>query len=262
MDQETRMAWIVNIDNVEKHPNADALDICTVGGWKCVTKLGDFKKDDLAVYLRIDSWCPTTLAPFLSKGKEPREFNGVKGERLRTVKLRGELSQGLLLPVTIGIGGFPFIKSVSGEIVVVNEGDDVTEALGIQKWERPIPACLAGMVKGNWPSVVQKTDEERCLSEDTAVITDLGVKTIKEIVDHELQCKVLSVNHATNEAEFKRVVGFSSMTRKQCWLRVLTKSGKSLIVTKNHKVWLDDLQCYRSAEELAIGDKLKIYHQD
>jgi hypothetical protein len=41
---------------------------------------------------------PTELAPFLSKGKEPREYEGVKGERLRTVKLRGQLSQGLLLP--------------------------------------------------------------------------------------------------------------------------------------------------------------------
>ncbi len=91
------MAWIARIDNVEKHPNADALDICTIGGWKVVTKLGVFNAGQLAVYFSIDSWIPHELAPFLSNGKEPREFESVKGERLRTIKLRGTCSQGLLL---------------------------------------------------------------------------------------------------------------------------------------------------------------------
>jgi tRNA-binding EMAP/Myf-like protein len=58
---------------------------------------------------------PTEIAPFLSKGKEPRVFNGVKGERLRTVKLRGVQSQGLLLKLTdVGevqiIGGKKMIR--------------------------------------------------------------------------------------------------------------------------------------------------------
>ena len=47
------MAWITKIDKVVKHPDADSLDICTVGGWQCVTKLGEFKPGDLAIYISI-----------------------------------------------------------------------------------------------------------------------------------------------------------------------------------------------------------------
>ena len=145
---ERMMAWIAKVDKVEKHPEADSLDICTVGGWQCVTRLGEFKQGELVVYASIDSWVPTALAPFLSKGKEPREFNSVKGERLRTVKLRGQLSQGLLLPyATLGR--------------IAQEAEEVTEELGIEKWERPINPQLAGLAKGNFPSFIPKTDQER-----------------------------------------------------------------------------------------------------
>ena len=117
------------------------------------------------MYLEPDSWVPNVLAPFLSKGKEPREFEGVKGERLRTVKLGGQLSQGLLLPVD-EVNGTKFITGYFwedgvGSMIIVKEGDDVTEALGIQKWERPIPAQLAGQVRGNFPINIPKTDAAR-----------------------------------------------------------------------------------------------------
>ena len=159
------MAWVAKIDKVVKHPEADSLDICTVGGWQCVTKLGEYKQGDLVVYVSIDSWVPTELAPFLSKGKEPREYNGVKGERLRTITLRGQLSQGLILPTT-------------GKTPLTGEGDDLTEFLGIQKWEKPIPAQLSGLVRGNFPDQVPKTDQERVqnlVSEVTAA-NETGLK--------------------------------------------------------------------------------------
>jgi RNA ligase (TIGR02306 family) len=114
-----------------------------------VVKKGEFKVGDLAVYLEIDSWVPTELAPFLSKGKEPRVYEGIQGERLRTVKLRGQLSQGLLLPLSV----IPFASYIPD--------DDVTEHLGIVKWEMPMNAQLAGMARGNFPSVIPKTDQER-----------------------------------------------------------------------------------------------------
>lgn len=158
---ERMMAWVAKIDKVVKHPEADSLDVCTVGGWSCVTKLGEFKTGDLAVYVSIDSWVPTELAAFLSKGKEPKEFNGVKGERLRTVKLRGALSQGLLLKGIICPTGLMVKQHDSVMQHIFQEGDDVTEWLGIQKWERPIPAQLAGQVRGNFPTAVPKTDQER-----------------------------------------------------------------------------------------------------
>ena len=156
-----KLATIRRIAEIRPIENADAIEHVRVDGWWVVGKKGQFQVNDLAVYIEIDAWCPHELAPFLSKGKDPREYNGVKGERLKTIKLRGAVSQGLLLPVETGIGGYSFIKSIDGEHTLVNEGDDITELLGIQKWEPPIPAQLRGKIAGNFPSWLRKTDEGR-----------------------------------------------------------------------------------------------------
>jgi len=149
-----KLASIRRIANIQPIEGADAIVVATVDGWKVVVKKDEFKVGDLAVYLEIDSWVPHELAPFLSKGQEPREYNGVKGERLRTVKLRGQVSQGLLLS----------LESVKGPLffVLPEEGVDVTEQLGIQKWEPEISPQLAGQVRGLFPtSLIPKTDQER-----------------------------------------------------------------------------------------------------
>lgn len=143
-DGNRMMAWIAKIEEVKPIENADQIVAYRVGGWWVVDKKNAYNVGDLAVYVSIDSWIPHELAPFLSKGKEPREFNGVKGERLRTIKLRGQISQGLLLPWTVG-----------------GEGDDLSELLSIQKWEKPMNAQLAGVCKGNFPTEIPKTDQER-----------------------------------------------------------------------------------------------------
>jgi RNA ligase (TIGR02306 family) len=110
----------------------------------------------------IDSWIPNELAPFLSKGKEPREFNGIKGERLKTIKLKGQLSQGLLLDCSILT---PI--EVSKELPLSIEGDDVSELLGIVKWELSEKEFirLYGENKearsGGFPAYIPKSDQER-----------------------------------------------------------------------------------------------------
>lgn len=146
-----KLATIRKIEALTPIEGADAIECATVGGWRVVTRKGEYFVGDRVVYLEIDSWVPTALAPFLSKGKEPREFEGIRGERLRTIKLRGQLSQGLLLNLDVVI---PETNSFI-------EGDDVSEHLGIVKWERPMSAQLAGMAKGNFPSLIPKTDQER-----------------------------------------------------------------------------------------------------
>lgn len=146
-----KMATIRVIDALNPIEGADAIECATIGGWKVVVKKGEFRVGDRAVYCEIDSWIPTEIASFLSKGKEPREFEGIRGERLRTVKLRGQLSQGLLLN----------LDDVIPQTNSFPEGEDVSELLGIVKWERPMNAQLAGMAKGNFPSVIPKTDQER-----------------------------------------------------------------------------------------------------
>lgn len=177
-----KLASIRKIAEINPIENADAIEVATVDGWKVVVKKGEFNVGDLAVYLEVDSWVPTELAPFLTKGKQPREFNGVKGERLRTIKLRGQLSQGLLLPLTQQIQHeFAQTFEFSYEARYLQEGDDVTEILGIQKWERPIPAQLAGVMKGSFPSFIPKTDQERAQN---------IVKEIKTAAEAELMFEV------------------------------------------------------------------------
>ena len=165
---ERKLASIRRIADIQPIEGADAIEVATVDGWKLVVKKNEFKVGDLAVYLEIDSWVPHELAPFLSKGQEPRVYNGVKGERLRTIKLRGQVSQGLLLKTdqlvfvtetkTIG----PDSSAVLRVEKLDHEGADLTELLGIQKWEAPIPAQLQGQAAGTFPtSLIPKTDQER-----------------------------------------------------------------------------------------------------
>ncbi len=153
---ERKMASIRRIADLQPIEGADKIEVATIDGWKVVVKKGEFTVGELAVYLEIDSWVPNTLAPFLTQnGREPREFNGVKGERLRTVKLRGQISQGLLL-------GIDNCVAVAGcWSANLDEGADVSEWLNIQKWELPISPQMQGKVRGNFPSRIPKSDQER-----------------------------------------------------------------------------------------------------
>lgn len=169
-----KMATIRQIEEIKPIEGADKIEACRVDNWWVVAQKGEYSVGDKAVYCEIDSWIPHELAPFLSKGKEPREYNGVEGERLRTVRLRGQVSQGLLLPLRDTLGQRNQLRNgtdpctwaknlnTDDEIRVTDEvGCDVSEYLNIQKYEPPIPAQLAGQIRGNFPSFIPKTDQER-----------------------------------------------------------------------------------------------------
>jgi RNA ligase (TIGR02306 family) len=154
-----KLASIQRIRKVLSIENADLIEEVMVNDWKIVTaKNNGFKEGDLIIYLEIDSFVPTAIAPFLTpEGHEPRFFNGISGERLRSKKLRGVISQGLILPVSI----------LDGMSYELEEDFDVTELLGIQKYEPPIDnstgtKAQTGRAAGNFPTFVHKTSEERC----------------------------------------------------------------------------------------------------
>ena len=151
-------ATIKRIDRIDSIPNADAIDVARVGGWDVVVKKGEFHKGELAIFIEIDSWVPKDVAPFLFGGKA---YNGVEGARLRTVRLRGQLSQGLLLPIANDLSHY--------------EGRDVSEQLGIVHWEKPISLSLAGMMRGDFPWYVQKTDQENCQNIISTIFANLDV---------------------------------------------------------------------------------------
>lgn len=121
---------VVSIDSVEKHPNADRLDIANIKGWQCIIAKDSFKAGDSAVYFPIDSILPPELEvklfPIESKIKLTKS-------RIRTIKLRGAISQGLLIPVDdlVPIIGAPDTGSWL-------PGDELTEQLGVTKFEPPV----------------------------------------------------------------------------------------------------------------------------
>lgn len=155
-----KMASVRKISGVHAIPDADKICAYQVDGWRVVDQVGKYNVGDLVIFCEVDSFIPNAIAPFLTKpGHEPKVYQGISGERLRTVKLRKTLSQGLLLPIEVLSGA------------MVNESDDVSELLGIVKYEPPVPAQLAGKVKGNFPSLIPKTDQERAQN----LIGEIGV---------------------------------------------------------------------------------------
>ncbi len=185
------MATIRRIDNIEPIEGADAIMVATVGGWKSVIKKEEFKIGDLAIYLEVDSWCPYEYKPELSKGKEPRSYDGIKGERLKTIRLRGQISQGLLLPVSVGIDAFVGSKFDDGQELseVFFEGNDVSEILNIQKYEPP-PEFTSANARGSFPSYGPKSDQERiqnCYS-DVCKLFDKFTWTVSEKIEGQSFC--------------------------------------------------------------------------
>jgi RNA ligase (TIGR02306 family) len=147
-----KLASIKIIDGIQPIEGADMIELAVVGGWKVVVaKDVGHKVGDHVVYCEIDSFLPIKPEFEFLRKSSFKKMGDEEGFRLKTIKLRGQVSQGLILPMSV-FGDFGW---------TAYEGLDVTEMLGIQKYEPPIPAELAGKVKGLFPSFIRKTDEER-----------------------------------------------------------------------------------------------------
>jgi RNA ligase (TIGR02306 family) len=161
---ERKLASIRRISEVKAIEGADKIVAYRVDGWFVVDSKDKYQVNDLVVYCEPDSWIPHSIAPFLTKPDQfPKVYKDVEGQKLRTIRLKGQLSQGLLLP-TFKVPNQPHIVCVQdtdGIPLPFVEGDDVSSALGIQKWEADIPAQLQGQTKGSFPSFIHKTDQER-----------------------------------------------------------------------------------------------------
>lgn len=140
---------------------ADAIEAVRVDGWVCVSKKGEFKAGDKGIYFEIDSFLSGEDERFNFLAKQFITYNGTLGARLRTIRLRGQLSQGLFLP----LDKFP-------EVADMEVGTDVTEILGVTKWEPPMPAQLAGEVIGVFPHYCHRSDQERCQNLIQEIETD------------------------------------------------------------------------------------------
>lgn len=168
MRQLATIQRIIDITDIE---NADNICRAQVLGWGVVIKRDDFNVGDLVCFFEIDSVLPPS---------EKYAFLEKTNWRVKSCRLRGCLSQGLVLPLSI----LPeTIFSTSGDAVFVNvenlqEGDDVTDALGIIKYEPPVSASLGGQIKGNFPGFLHKTDTDRIQSNTRLLHQYIGVTFI------------------------------------------------------------------------------------
>ena len=130
------LAYIQTIKSLSPIPDADAIEKAEVLGWSLVVKKGEFKVGDRCCYLEIDSVVPEYPC---------FEFLRSKKFRIKTVKLRGQISQGIAFPVSI-------INEIdpSFDISKLSIGQDVTEVLKITKYESEPEEEQVEQVKKTW----------------------------------------------------------------------------------------------------------------
>lgn len=149
-----KLAKIVVVDDIRPHDNADALEIAVVGGWCCCVKKGEFHKGSMGVYFEVDSMLPLSDERFaFLKGRNERVVDGKAYSRIKTMKLRGQLSQGLLLPI------HHFLDT------------DIASNLSVIKYEVEADGTLRGKAAGTFPWFIRKTDQERVQNLKTQVET-------------------------------------------------------------------------------------------
>lgn len=152
---ERKLASVRQIADIQPIDSADMIELATVDGWKVVVaKDVGHKVGDYVIYCEVDSFLPIKPEFEFLRKSSYRKMGDQEGFRLRTIKLKGQISQGLILPLEEVI---PFPNNLD----YMEVGKDVTELLGIVKYEPPVPAELSGKAKGFFPSFIPKTDEER-----------------------------------------------------------------------------------------------------
>jgi RNA ligase (TIGR02306 family) len=152
-----KLASLQVIESMEPIPGADAIAKAKILGWAVVVKKSEFQVGDRVVYCEIDSLLPerpefeflraSSFKPAIDQGEV---FQRPAGFRIKTVRLRGQVSEGICFPLSILPPGTDTAL-----------GSDVTEILGILKFEAPPPVGMAGRVKGGFPGFISKTDETR-----------------------------------------------------------------------------------------------------
>jgi RNA ligase (TIGR02306 family) len=152
-----KLATIRKVDKLLPIKNKDRIELAIIGGWSCIVKKGEFDVDSLGVFFEIDSFLPHE-EPFLFLGK-PITHQGRQGYRIKTMKMSGCISQGLLLPFS----SFTDQEMLNNVIV----GDDVTDFLGVIKYDVELTqngkstSAVTGQPQGKFPDFIPKTDQER-----------------------------------------------------------------------------------------------------
>jgi hypothetical protein len=254
--------WKVSKERIEifSHPNADSLLIGKVGSYQVVVQKGLYNDGDIVVFAPEKSILNGNI-----KTEFEKYLSGPNKDRVKSVRLRGEISSGVIIPNHI----LPNLDSYG-------IGEDISEHLQITHYEPPIPTQLAGKVKSfSMPYVGQHDCEhvgvyvndliqgERivisekihgCCDENTILITKYGEKTIRQICEDESNDEILSYDVEKNEIVFDKIIGHKVRKNINNWYEIELEDGTKIKLTDNHPVFLPNYFCYRSVSDLKVGD--------
>jgi RNA ligase (TIGR02306 family) len=124
MENNNSVCFVAKINEIKPIEGADNIEQGVIGGWNCIIKKGQYKVDDLVVVATTDAIIPVELSDAMNVTNYLR-----KGQRVRTVKLRGVYSECLIIPFTYA--------NVSTKKTLV-EGSDCMDILGVFKYEPPV----------------------------------------------------------------------------------------------------------------------------
>lgn len=126
---------VVALDNVLSHPNADRLELAQVGGYVSVVPKGIYNPGTMVIYVPEGAIVPEWI---LEEQGLVGKLSGSQKNRVKAIKLRGVLSQGLVMPVAL--------QGLNTQIDDTVPHDDISGLLGITKYEPPVPTHMAGQV--------------------------------------------------------------------------------------------------------------------
>jgi len=146
-----KLVTVRKISAIESIDGADKIEKVVVDGWNMVAQKGIHEVGKDILFFEIDSFLPESDVRFESFMKfGTRTFDGVKGHKVKTIRLKGVYSQGIIMPLS----EFP-------EITDPQEDVDYAEIVGVVKWEKPEVVGYNGDAKGTFPWFLHKSDQER-----------------------------------------------------------------------------------------------------
>lgn len=285
------LARIVAIDEILVHPKADRMELAIIGGWQCCVKKDEFKAGDIALYCEIDAMLPTTIDEFAfleARKDDLKAVGDLSYARIKTIKLRGEMSQGLLIPV----------PKVLGKRKV---GENVTQALGVLKYEGKKQKlenvtqkntwldrlCLriSGPAPENpllgWPTFINKTEEDRVQNRQAVYRQAAEAGELFEVSwklngssmsaffrrwpeDGSVHAGVCSRNDEISLVDMPW--GIVEQTRR--WFASLLLSNRRILRTKHFTLpkWrtgyrADENDFVKAYIDLGIGERLRSFYQ-
>jgi RNA ligase (TIGR02306 family) len=169
-----KLVTIRKVLDIQPIKDADRIELLSVGGWKVIAQKGLYKVNDLVLYCEVDTFLPVSPEfEFLRKSSYKRLPDGTEGFRIKTMKMKNVVSQGLVLPLS----DYP-------DEDFSDTKKDYSELLGATKYEEPIPSQLSGEIFGSFPTyIIPKTDQERIqnLSDEIEYLSSLEYEISEKI---------------------------------------------------------------------------------